>query len=35
MKPGVADWLAASLEQRKYATETIASQIDTEPFQFL
>ncbi|MBP3964206.1 Nif3-like dinuclear metal center hexameric protein [Paenibacillus lignilyticus] len=35
MKPRVAEWLRRELQQRKYATEAIASQVETEPFQFL
>ncbi|WP_219836319.1 Nif3-like dinuclear metal center hexameric protein [Paenibacillus sp. R14(2021)] len=35
MKPRLADWLRNELKQRKYATETIASLIDTEPFKFV
>ncbi|PUA38931.1 Nif3-like dinuclear metal center hexameric protein [Paenibacillus elgii] len=35
MKRGVADHLRRKLEERKWATEVIASQIDTEPFRFV
>jgi dinuclear metal center YbgI/SA1388 family protein len=35
MKRKVADYLRKTLSEHKYATEVIASRIDTEPFQFL
>ncbi|MFD2612764.1 Nif3-like dinuclear metal center hexameric protein [Paenibacillus gansuensis] len=35
MKTGVADILRAKLIEHKYATEITASQVNTEPFQFL
>jgi dinuclear metal center YbgI/SA1388 family protein len=33
MKPNVASWLSGQLEEKGYATEVFASQIDTEPFR--
>ncbi|SEN10189.1 Nif3-like dinuclear metal center hexameric protein [Paenibacillus sp. OV219] len=35
MKPRLATFLQRELQQRKYATEAIASTLNTEPFQFL
>ncbi|MFC4808249.1 Nif3-like dinuclear metal center hexameric protein [Paenibacillus sp. GCM10023250] len=35
MKPRLADWLRQELQRRGYTTETMPSQVDTEPFRFL
>lgn len=35
LKPAVADWLGARLREAGYDTEVIASQVNTEPFQFI
>lgn len=35
MKRGVADRLAAMLKEKKATTEVVASEVNTEPFQFL
>lgn len=35
MKPNTVKWLKEKLEKGRYATEVNASEIDTEPFQFV
>jgi len=35
VKPAVAEWLGARLREAGYATKAVASQVNTEPFQFV